>query len=133
MKPTIFSHSGTVTLLNPVTGNHRTFRVRAVPKDSDWAPGERVLGLLTGPDNTHDYTNFAFVKADRVIVWKRLRGGVYDTYATMLANPEPWEARGVEYNWRNVRCRCCNRPLTTPESKEDGIGPKCKKAHSTRA
>lgn len=121
----IFTHNGTLTLENPATGNHRTFKIRTIPADSDFAPGERVVGLLTGPDNTSDYTWFGFVKPERVIVWKKHRGGVYDTYARMLANPEPWEAKGVVYHWDHVCCRKCGRDLTTPESLESGIGPVC--------
>lgn len=124
MNHSIFTHSGTLTIKSP-TGEHRTFRVRTVPDDSEWAPGERVLELLTGPDNTADYTGFAFVKPDRITVWKRLRGGVYDVYARNLANPAPWESKGAEFYWEHVCCRRCGRPLTTPESLERGIGPVC--------
>lgn len=122
----IFTHNGTLTVENPATGNHRTFKVRIIPTDSDFAPGERVVGLLTGSDNTRDYTWFGFVKKDRVIVWKNKRGGVYDTYADMLVRPEVYEAeRGVIYHWEHVCCRRCGRDLTTPESLTKGIGPTC--------
>lgn len=124
--PTIATHNGTVTVYNPATQGHRTFRVKSQPDDAAFAPGERVLGLLTGSDNERDYTQFAFVKEDgRVIVWKKFRGGVYDRFADMLRRPEAYESRGVEYTWDQVRCRKCNRKLTTPESLADGIGPDC--------
>lgn len=124
--PRIVTHNGTITLLNTATGNHRTFRVKTQPEDAKFAPGKRVLALLTGGDNTNDYTQFAFVNDDgTVVVWKNHRGGVYDVYARMLADPAAFEARGVEYHWEQVRCRRCNRKLTTPESLEAGIGPDC--------
>lgn len=122
--PTVFTHNGIFTVHNPATGNHRTFRVRTQREDADFAPGKRVLYLLTGPDNERNFTGFAFVDGGCIHVWKSKRGGVYERYAGILANQAKWEANGLEFVTEG-RCRRCNRRLTTPASCELGIGPKC--------
>lgn len=118
------THNGKVTINNPVTGGHRTFQIRTQPKDSRFAPGKRVVALLAGPDNTSDYTPFGFVETDGIHVWRKKRGGVFDTYAKMLDKPQTFEAKGAVY-LSSTRCRVCNRELTTPESIQSGIGPIC--------
>ena len=50
--------NGEITLTNRETGEHRTFRIRTNKEDARFAPGERVIALLTGPDNTTSYTGF---------------------------------------------------------------------------
>lgn len=119
-------YNGEITITNPETGNHRTFRIRTMRKDSKFAPGERIIELLDGPDNEDNYRGFAFVKGDgRVIVWTKKRGGVFDAYARMLSNPDPYQERGIIYQM-SIRCRVCSRKLTDPLSISLGIGPKCR-------
>ena len=125
----IFTHNGTITMENPETGNHRTIRIKTQKEDSRFAAGERIVSLLNGCDNEQDYVQFAFIKADgRVIVWKRYRGidgpSQYERLATMISDPERFEARGVNYMF-STTCRRCNRKLTTPKSLVLGMGPKC--------
>ncbi len=120
------THNGTLTVENPETGGHRTLRIRTQPKDSKFAPGERVAALLTGPDNTGDFRGFAFVNADgSVALWRKKRTPAFETYVDMLQRPKLWaETRGIRYHVEG-RCRVCNRKLTTVESVTLGIGPKC--------
>lgn len=118
------THNGTVTIHNPATGEYRTFQIRTQPKDSRFAPGKRIVALLCGPDNESDYDPFAFVDDRNVHVWKKKRGGIYEIYARMLANPPAFQAKGAEYLWAGT-CRCCNRKLTVPSSIKSGIGPVC--------
>lgn len=121
----IRTHNGRITASNPATGNHRTFRVRTQPQDAKFAPGKRVVSLLVGPDNESDYQGFAFVDEFGIQVWRSKLGGVYETYARMLANPDAWAEKGVEWQFEG-RCRVCNRALTDPVSIELGIGPVCR-------
>lgn len=120
-------YNGRVTILNPETGGHRTFRIRTKSERASFAPGKRIVELLTGPDNGSDYQPFAFVGDNgRVIVWRKKRGGAFDTFADMLNRPLAWEtSRGLEYSFE-VKCRRCNRDLTDPTSIELGIGPVCR-------
>lgn len=120
-------HDGMVTLTNPRSGGHRTFRIRTQADDASFAPGERVVSLLRGPDRDsyRDWTSFGFVKQDgRIAVWGSHRGTQMETYARMLADPARWAARGVTY-LVEARCRRCQRPLTHPESIASGLGPIC--------
>src|SRR4051812_652590 len=77
-------HNGTYTIENATKGGHRTFRIRTQKADAKFAPGERVLSLLTGPDNTSDFSGFAFVKADRVVLWAKKKTPHNEIYANML-------------------------------------------------
>lgn len=122
----IATHNGYITITNPLTGDHRTIRIATQAKDATFAPGERIVALLSGPDNTNDYEQFGFVRNGRVIVWHKKRGGAFDAYANVLNHPK-WfqENRGLTYQF-DTRCRRCNRQLTTPESIESGIGPICR-------
>jgi hypothetical protein len=124
-------HNGFYTLLSRHTGEHRTFRIHTQPNDSEFAPGQRILGLLTGPDNDSDYTGFAFVDELGIHVWKSKRGGdgLFEKYAEMI-----WslELDGGHSKWAknyqvmlDGRCVRCNRHLTSPESVRSGIGPIC--------
>lgn len=118
---TIGTHNGSVTITSP-TGEHRTFNIRTQPDDSRFAPGQRVVRLLTGPD---DWQGFGFVSDNGTIrVWKRYQGTAHATYARMLERPESFVAKGAEYLFSG-RCRVCNRELTHPESIASGIGPVC--------
>lgn len=79
MAPKITIHDGTITLKNRESGRHRTFRIETRRGATDPFKGKRMLGILSGPNNTDDFTDFAFVAdpPDRVgfrsaiIVWKK--------------------------------------------------------------
>lgn len=126
----IARHNGEITVTNPVTGAHRTFRVRTCLGGD--LEGKRVVELLIGSDNTGDYRGFAFVtERGRVAVWTKCRGSQeqrsdFEVFADMLARPKVWaDRRGVVYQIAG-RCRRCNRLLTHPESIADGLGPTCR-------
>lgn len=126
--PAVKIFNGTYTLESLISGEHRTFRIRT---ESWMETGKRlrVLSLLTGPQNTEDYTGFAFVSENGVHVWKSKLDGQYEVYAEQLwslaldAAFSPWAEK---YRFlMEGRCAVCNRPLTTPESIRMGIGPIC--------
>ena len=126
--------NGTYTIRNKETGEHRTFRVKTQKDDSTFAPGKRIVALLSGPNNESDYKGFGFVNDDRIAVWTKLRGyekkSAYDWYAIML-----WElATDTKSRWHEnyevlleKKCIRCNRKLTHPESLNTGVGPECAK------
>lgn len=121
---------GCVTIRNPKTGNHRTFRIRRQPDDAKFAPGQRIVSLLTGPDNEADYTGFAFLTdAGHLCMWKKYRDSTaFNAYRKMLEQPERYrESHGLEYAVEK-RCARCFRRLTTPESISRGLGPECAEA-----
>jgi len=127
-------YNGTYTVVSP-SGEHRTFEIKTKAEDASFAPGKRVLSLLTGPNNEADYKGFAFVSDDGIVVWKKDRGTeaqptVWDKYAKMV-----WSlcTQGEASGYYKLGCRIlverrcvkCNRKLTHPESIELGIGPEC--------
>lgn len=122
----IATHNGTITVNNPATGSHRTFQIRTQKPDAKFAPGERIVSLLTGPNNEQDFTSFGFVKPDgKIIVWRKHQGTQFERFARMLMNAKDEAARfGLCFMW-SATCRKCNRKLTTVESILSGIGPTC--------
>jgi hypothetical protein len=121
----IAKHNGMVTVHNPATGNHRTFKIST--RQSGDLKDKRIVSLLTGPDreNYKNWCGFAFVNEDgSVKVWNRFKNTVYAKYARMLKSPEVYIALGAEFMVEG-RCRKCNRALTHPESIQTGIGPVC--------
>lgn len=117
---------------------HRTFKISTNAPDATFAPGQRIVSLLTGADNEADYTGFGFVTANEIKVWRSKQGtaekpSFFDKSAKML------EAFGKSDDWTNPyvfrgmslqlekRCCKCNRKLTNPESLATGIGPECAK------
>lgn len=122
------THNGCVTMVNPQTGNHRTIRIKTQDEDAKFAPGRRIISLLTGSNNERDYTGFGFVNADGTIdVWRKKQDGVFPKLADMIVRHEFYaENHGIEYVVEG-RCRICNRLLTDEQSIAEGIGPTCKK------
>lgn len=126
-------HNGLFTIRNKETGNHRTFRIRTQPKDSKFAPGERIIGLLIGPENTRDYKGFGFVNDDGIRVWHSRKGtpakpSEFETFAQLVWLLATEEKSPLHHRYEvmvSKRCLCCNRELTTPESLISGIGPVC--------
>ena len=121
------THDCKITMHNTATGNHRTLRIRTQPASATWAPGARVIGLLSGRDNESSYRTFGFVQQDGTIsVWKRFKDSEYAKLAYMVQHQVEYEQKGVEF-LLEARCRRCGRTLTTPESIQAGIGPECAK------
>jgi hypothetical protein len=132
--------NGFFTLRNEETGEHRTFRVRTQAEKAKFAPGSRVIGLLTGPDNEADYTGFGFViNGDRVAVWKSRRGHgdgwalwskwekLAHMFTTLVLGRKSPHFDAAKYSVKLAkRCLRCNRPLTDPISIDLGIGPVCR-------
>lgn len=122
----IETHNGTYTVLSKATGEHRTFCIRTQKDPAGFAPGRRIVALLVGPDNGHDYKGFGFVEDDgRIYVWKKCRDGMFEKLARMLEHLGEHEQAGRVEVYVEGRCRRCNRRLTHPESIRSGIGPEC--------
>jgi hypothetical protein len=118
------THNGTVTVASP-TGKHVTFRIHTQPEEDAFAPGQRVVSVLVGPNNEKDYEAFAFVNR-KIRLFRKKRTARYVGFAKVLSHPKHYEAMGMEYRWA-ARCRVCGRKLTTPQSLKSGIGPVCQK------
>ncbi len=139
---TIGKFNGEYTLRNVDTGEHRTFRIRTQPKDAGFAPGARIVSLLTGPTlrqpttfghNDSSYTGFGFLHEDHtpmIHLYHKRDNPTFRYYAKLLQALEQ-DTDQVTIGDRtydillSTLCRKCNRKLTTPESIKSGIGPVC--------
>lgn len=126
--------NGTYSISSP-TGEHRTFDISTQPENAEFAPGKRIIALLTGPNNNADYKSFGFVTDNGINVYKKLRGtdepSHFDWYAHLVwklatTNDSRWHKLGYKLMVEGT-CLKCNRKLTTPESLKIGLGPICAK------
>ena len=120
--------NGTYTLINTEAGTHRTFKIHTQPADATFQPNGRIISLLTGSDNEHDYTGIGFVTNNGIKVWSKKKGTEFEKLAKFfetVVTTNRYSGRvKVELS---KKCLVCNRELTTPESIEEGIGTVCKK------
>jgi len=128
-KPISPVFNGCYTITNRTTGEHRTFRIRTQGKDSAFASCKRILSLLMGSNNEHDYRGFAFVGRDGSIrLWRKMDLPHYRAYARLIrwTLVEPRAEALAKYEIQaEGRCIVCNRKLTHPDSIKTGIGPIC--------
>ena len=90
----------------------------------------RWISLLTGPDNTSDYTTAAMQRDDGSMMYMRdfKEDSVLRTAIATVLLPDavgPREQAREIYAERSGRCSNCNRPLTVPTSLHRGLGPDC--------
>ncbi len=141
-RPVVKLFGGRYTIESKQTGEHRTVWVRTQPSEAEFAPGKRIVSLLTGSQNDDPdcYTGFAFVDDDGIHVWaSKAKPGArsgsdghrWIQFADLLWTLaldgafSPWAEKGYRVLMEGACCRC-NRPLTTPDSIKAGIGPICR-------
>ena len=124
----IFAGNATFTLTSTRTGQSYTYKVREGKPMVSRAP-KLFASVLTGPDNTADYTYMGIVE----------RAGAHaqlvPTRASAInVNAPSW--RALEWFLQHVdsdrvevrhmgRCGRCGRALTVPSSIDSGLGPEC--------
>lgn len=140
-RPAVKLFNGRYTIESKTTGEHRTFWIRTQAADAEFAPGKRVVYLLTGSQNDDPdcYTGFAFVDDHGIHVWaSKAKPGApagsgghrWLQFADLLwtlaldGALSPWAEKGFTILMEGACCRC-NRPLTNPQSIRTGIGPIC--------
>lgn len=117
----VLTHNGEITLTNPKTGGHRTFRIKTVKHGA--LEGKRILSMLIGPDNENDYLGIGFVTENGIQIWRKHQGSMYEKCAKCLLK---FEELGLIHQF-SKKCRRCNRLLTDGTSISLGIGPECRK------
>lgn len=128
---TAFTLAGnaTVTLESERTGTHYTYRVRQVPdNDKRW-----FVSLLTGPNNTSDYTYIGLIdrRSDRIEFRTTAKSRLPETAPPVAGFRYMWLWTRTGQMPPNMairhegRCGRCGRTLTVPESLDRGIGPEC--------
>jgi hypothetical protein len=126
-KDFILAGKAIFTVANP-QGEHYTYRVSAPKQGGDI----RFVSLLTGPDNTGDYTYLGLLKAgsgDVVATAKSKLSTTSRPFAVaQFAVNVVFGKRPLPAGYRLIhagRCGRCARLLTVPESVETGFGPEC--------
>jgi hypothetical protein len=115
------------TLTRPDLDQRFTYRVTR-----KGANDPHFVKLLTGPDNTRDYTYLGILDPDMGYVILTERSGFPETAPSVRAirwaaellwegHPLPTPAE-IHHEGMCARCR---RPLTVPESIRTGFGPEC--------
>jgi hypothetical protein len=115
---------------------HYTFRVTRKEASADY-PEAFFCALLTGPDNTGDFTYLGKLDAVRGALSLTRRSGMAgDSLPVRLLGrvlAAAWkgdfagmDAAGFRLHHEGRCCRC-GRRLTVPESVEDGVGPECRR------
>lgn len=119
----ILAGNALFTIKSLRTGEHFTFKVRAAIPQADKPPTHWNVSVLRGRDNTRDYKWIGRIDREGVFF-----GGLEHTMSF----------RGFAWCWENLdrcgerfefnhagRCGRCGRPLTHPDSIQNGIGPEC--------
>ncbi len=137
----VFGGRATITIVSAKTGTSFTYHVA-------WKEGTGnffFVSLLTGPQNTSDYTPCG-------TVWKAVDGSwIYRTNQSALDwvrldSPSQtgfaWfvrqlNSKGAEISnqvevWISSRCSVCHRKLTAKQSIAAGMGPKCRATVNAR-
>ena len=132
----IFAGNATFTVLNEVTGNRFTFKIRNAnykKPEPKVASDIFYVSVLTGQDNNSAYTflgtffggkNEAYrhsvkskitldANSNKVASW---------FFNSFLKNPNVYTTIKV---YHSGKCGRCGKKLTTPESVESGLGPYC--------
>jgi hypothetical protein len=110
------------TVVNEETGNRFTFRVKKHDTKNFY-----FVSVLTGSDNTSDYTYIGCIFGDD---FRRTKGSrvteeaqSFKVFSWFMSNLEDLPSQVKVYH--ENRCGRCGRALTVPESVVNGFGPEC--------
>jgi hypothetical protein len=124
IKTFIFAGKAIFTITNTNTGNRFTYKVRKA-KDSDIY----FVSVLTGSDNTNDYSFIGYIKKGLFYSSKKSRisseATSFKVFSWFINNIN--KIPSIVQVLHEGKCGRCGRKLTTPESIERGIGPECVK------
>lgn len=116
-----------------VSGDYYTFRVNRKEASGNYKEAY-FANVLTGPDNTTDYTYIGMVdpQTGRVALTKSSKYNADSTIYRVLgwALHHIWNQKEIPAGYQirhEGHCARCGRALTTPTSLDTGIGPECAK------
>lgn len=125
-KAFIFAGKAVVTLKSVATGQSYTYKID-VSDDGE----VHFVYLLTGPNNTQDYTYIGMIKNNRFTLTAKSKIKWADQGPVAGIN---WflknllKVGGISTNvevWHEGKCGRCRRALTTVASLHTGFGPDC--------
>jgi len=127
--PEFLTGGKAIFTVNNDKGEHFTYRIKSKADKKIY-----FASLLTGPNNTSDYTYMGLFLPDSFSL-RITRGSrySYDTksikvfiWACKMVGEEKTLPEGYDINHIGFCCRC-RKPLTEPESINIGMGPHCRK------
>ncbi len=126
-----FTAGNAIFTVTSVTGEYYTYLIRKIETSSRY-PEAYFVYLLTGPDNTADYTYLGVVNKQTGDVRTTTKSKfnsqskcvrVIDWALNLIWNDKQLPAG---YSVRHIgKCGRCGRPLTCPQSLDTGLGPVC--------
>lgn len=112
-------------------GEHFTYRVTRKENESP-RPPVYFVSLLTGPDNTSDYSYMGMLSEFngevRLTRASRVTESAKSFKVINWAMRKVWAGDVLPEGYaihHEGRCGRCGRPLTVPSSIESGFGPEC--------
>ena len=125
-----------VFTVQSVSGQYFTFKVTHKEGNVQWPP-VWFVSLLTGPDNTSDFTYMGMLEAEigtvRLTKASKYNDDTLPVKVLRWALTVVWSGKDLPAGYQihhEGRCCRCGRVLTVPESIESGIGPECAKMMS---
>jgi hypothetical protein len=127
-KAFVMAGDAVFTLASVATGRRYTYRMAQAEPQADKA-AMWFVQLLTGPDNTDDYTYLGIVVGGEFKTTKKSKMTADSLPCLAIA----WTIRRLAAGkgldqvevWHAGRCGRCGRRLTVPESVATGLGPDC--------
>lgn len=122
IKTFIFAGNAIFTITNTNTGNRFTYKVRK-SKDNEIY----FVSVLTGSDNTNDYSFIGYIKNGLFNSSKKSRitsdSTSFKVFNWLIFNLN--KIPSIVQVFHEGKCGRCGRKLTTPESIQRGLGPEC--------
>jgi hypothetical protein len=133
----LLAGDATFTIQTPDQG-HRTYRITATEPNERYPKPAYFVKLLTGADNTSDYSYVGKLDTYTFQVMPTAKSQLSaSSYPVRLFNRvmariacddhAAFESKGFKVHHEG-KCGRCGKKLTTPESIERGFGPECIKA-----
>lgn len=126
----LYAGHAVFTITSLKTGQSFTYKL-TVPRDpSSGEEGPLFAAVLTGPDNTRDYTYIGLVSGynTRKVLLKCTKGskifGDAPSYKALVWFLNNVGSPLVQFRHEG-RCGRCGRALTVPSSIDSGLGPEC--------
>lgn len=127
----ILAGNATFTAKSLRTSKHFTYKLsQRLTQLGELTPF--FVEVLTGSDNETDFKYFGTIFLDRMnFVFNKKKSAISENAPSVRAFAFIWplfmsdKLPAYIEIWHEGRCGCCGRKLTTPESLETGIGPRC--------
>jgi len=133
--------NSTFTVSSKTTGQRYTFKASMLKAPKEGENVDRTLPIfvkvLTGSDNENSYSFLGTIWSDKMVYRTSPKSmfatdnkiqATFDWLFKTLVSTNQTNFDKIEFRHEG-KCCVCGRKLTTPESIDSGIGPKCAKGY----